>query len=112
MERSSGYYREQVGLLGPGCAQWAQAVVDERGVGAVRILQWLLALAKEHPAAAINSACAEALSYHQLRLRDVRNHIERPDRQEHFQFMDAHALIRPMDVYGQFLETQTQEIPS
>ena len=112
VERCSGYYREQAGLLGPGCAQWAQAVVDERGVAAVRILQGLLALAKEHSAPAINSACAEALSYHALRLRDVRERIERPDRQEHFQFMDTHPLIRPMDVYGQFLETHTQETPT
>lgn len=110
VERSSGYYREQAALLGPGCAQWAQAVVEERGVAAVRILQGLLALAKEHPAAAINSACAEALSYHALRLRAVRERIERPDRQEHFQFADTHPLIRQMDVYGQFIETQTQEI--
>jgi len=112
VERASGYYRNQAAMLGPGCAQWAQAVVEERGVAAVRILQGLLALAKEHSAKAINTACAEALSHRSLRLRALREHLAKTSCQEQFEFIDQHPLIREMDLYGQFVETQTQETNS
>lgn len=111
IERFSSYYREQAAAIGTGCGQWAQAVIEERGVAAVRILQGLLALSKTHRAERLNAACAEALSYRALRLRDLRTFLAQPDRQTHFAFLDAHPLIRPMDVYGSFVETHTQEMP-
>jgi hypothetical protein len=86
-------------------------LVEERGAAAIRPLLGLLALAKEHGAHELNQACAEAVSYRAMRLRDVRRLLEQPDPQDHFAFMDEHPLIREMNVYGAFIKQHTTETP-
>ena len=111
VKRASGYPRQQAALLGVGCAQWADAIIEERGFAAVRILQGLVALSKTYTAEAIDTACAQALCSRALRLRDIRRLLDQPDRQTQFEFLDTHPLIRPMNVYAEFLNTQPQEVP-
>jgi hypothetical protein len=68
------------------------------------VLQGLLHLAERHPWAALDEACATALAHISYRLRTVRELLKRStSRQEVFNFMKEHPLIRPLGEYTQFV---------
>ncbi|MBM4025399.1 MAG: IS21 family transposase [Planctomycetes bacterium] len=89
----------RAGRMGDPCAAWAQAVVDQRGPIAVRVILGLLSLARQHPGAGIQRACKQALHQGALRLRDVRRLLETPEGQTSFEFLDEHPLIRNLSEY-------------
>ncbi len=112
--QQSGYYQEQVGRLGPACAQWAEQVFAERGPLGIRVVQGLLSLSQRHTPAQLDRACAQAVSYGTIRLADVRRLLAQPDQQTSFELLEEHPIIRPLQVYAkhvsQQLESQPQEI--
>jgi transposase len=94
----------QVRRIGPGAKEWAQAMLQARGIEGVRVLQGLLHLAERHPWQVLDEACATALSHISYRLRTIRELLKRHSpRQEVFDFMHEHALIRPLGDYAQFV---------
>lgn len=94
----------KVRRLGADCSQWAEAMLQERGVAGVRVLQGLLHLAKKHAISAICKACHVAHAHGEYRLRTVRALLKRQEvTQPVFEFMDEHPLIRPIGDYGQFV---------
>ncbi len=104
VERGAAWQLARVRRLGPNSTRWAEAVVQVRGVEAVRVLIGLLALAQRHPAAAIERACAIASSYGAYHLRTVRILIEKEVmKQEMMEFVSEHPMIRPLSDYGQFV---------
>ena len=105
IESGAVWLLKQVRRIGHGAAGWAQAMLQARGIEGVRVLQGLLHLAKRHPRPALDQACAVALSHISYRLRTVRELLKRQTpRQEVFDFMNEHPLIRPLGAYGQFVE--------
>jgi transposase len=103
VERGPAWLLGQVRRLGPYSLRWAEAVLRERGVEGVRVLQGLLNLAHRHPGDAIERACDIAGSHGAYRLRTLRALIDRAaPRQEPRPFLDEHALIRPLSEYAQF----------
>jgi len=102
VERGAGYLLKRISLVGPQTLQWAQRMLDQRGIEGVRVLQGLLAMTGKHPADDLEKACALALSHGTFRLRVLRALMKRPLRQT--EFVQAHPLIRPMDFYGRYLE--------
>lgn len=102
VERGAGYLLKRLSRVGPQTLQWAQTVLDQRGVQGVRVLQGLLAMTGKHPADDLESACALALSHGAFRLRALRTLMKRPQRQA--EFVQTHPLIRPMDFYGRYFK--------
>ncbi|HMF12249.1 MAG TPA: IS21 family transposase [Gemmataceae bacterium] len=110
IERGAAWLLGQVHRLGPHSSRWAEAVIANRDVEGIRVVQGLLSLARRHTADAIEKACDIALSYGAFRLRTVRTLIERhAPKQEEFSFTDTHALIRPLADYTHFVHAAFQK---
>jgi hypothetical protein len=115
IERGVDWLLTKVRCLGPQCTRWAEAMLHERGIQGVRVLQGLLSLAGRHAVADLERACELALSHGAYHLRTLRVLISRHDacRQEQLPFLEEHPLIRDLSVYGQFVHTPlTTEVPS
>jgi transposase len=110
VERGAAWLLGQVRRLGPHSLRWAEAMLHDRGVEGVRVLQGLLNLAHRHPSDAIERACDIALSHGAFRLRTLRNLLDRAaPRQEQLPFLDEHTLIRPLSDYQQFVHDTFQK---
>jgi len=110
VERGAAWLLNQTRRIGTQTAQWSEAVVRERGVEGVRVLQGLLALAGKHDANSLEKACEIALSYGSFRLKTIRALLAREaPRQESFAFMDQHPIIRDLSEYAQLVHDAVQK---
>jgi len=104
VERGAVWLLGRIRALGPQATAWAQAMLANRGVEGVRVLQGLLGLARRHPACRIDRACEIALSYGAYRLRTVRALMDRDaPKQEALPFLEEHPLYRSLADYGQLV---------
>ena len=95
--------------LGPKSTTWAEAMIQARGVEAVRVLVGLLSLFSRHLASAIDHAREIAHGYGEYRLRTIQALLKRQGpKQELLPFMSEHPTIRPMSEYGQFVRDAFQ----
>jgi transposase len=99
IERGADYLRERCGLLGAHCGAWAEGLLAQRGPLGMRVLQGLLALAREHPIAALERACGRAVHLGLWRLRDVRRLAQDGEQVVQVDFLQAHPLIRDLSHY-------------
>jgi transposase len=104
VERGADYLLGRAARIGPKAGIWARAVIEERGVQGIRVVNGLLSLTARHSPARVESACELALTHGQYRLRALRELLAQPVRQENFGFMEAHPLIREMVEYGKLLK--------
>jgi transposase len=110
VERGTTWLLDRIRLLGPQSARWAESMLQSRGIEGVRVLQGLLALAKRYHADQIEHACEVAQAHGAYRLRTVRQLIGRDlPKQQEFEFMDEHPLIRPLSEYQQFVHHAFQK---
>jgi hypothetical protein len=110
VERGTTWLLQRVRLIGPQATRWAEAMLQERGVEGVRVLQGLLSLTKRHRSEQLEHACELAYSYGAYRLRTLRQLIDRDlPKQQEFAFMDEHPLIRPLSEYRQFVHDAFQK---
>jgi transposase len=111
VERGAAWLLARIRPIGERCLGWAEAVIENRGVEGVRVLQGLLNLASRHPSTDLERACDIALSYGSHHLRTIRTLLKRPaaTRQEALPFMDEHPLIRDLADYGQFVHDAFQK---
>lgn len=110
IERGTAYNLNKARLVGPRTGQWAEQMVQQRGIEGVRVLLGLLSLSKRHSADAIERACEAALSHGAYRLRTIRELIKRQgDRQEQFEFIDEHPIIRSLSDYGDLVHAAFHE---
>jgi transposase len=101
LERGTDWLLRQVSLIGEHSERWAAAMLLERGVAGIRVLQGLLSLTRRHDAAGIERACRIALTHGAFRLRAIRELIKRGGRrQEEFDFLAEHEIIRDLSSYG------------
>ena len=101
IERGAAYNLNKASLIGPRTGQWAEQMIQQRGIEGIRPLLGLLSLSKRHRADDIESACELALSHGAYRLRTIRKLLKRQgDRQERFEFMEEHPIIRSLSEYG------------
>ncbi|MCH7994740.1 MAG: IS21 family transposase [Planctomycetes bacterium] len=104
IERGAAYLLNKTSLIGQQTGLWAQDMISDRGVEGVRVLQGLLGLAHKHCADAIEQACEIARGHGSYRLGTIRKLIRRGgDRQQQFDFITEHELIRPLTDYGEFV---------
>jgi transposase len=102
------YWVGRASNLGSGCALWAQAVAQNRGIEAIRTLMGLVRLVERVSFPALNRACEQAHARGTWRLRDVRALVETKEVQTQLPFAEQHPLIRNLSEYQQFIETKTQ----
>ena len=104
VERGAAYLLSKTSLVGQQTGLWAQDMISDRGVEGVRVLQGLLGLSNRHSADAIEHACEIARTHGSYRLRTLRELIRRGgDRQQQFDFIAEHDIIRPLTDYGDFV---------
>ena len=101
VERGTDALLRQVARIGPHARDWSRALVQARGVEAVRVLVGLKALAGKHDSEAIERACQTALTYGAYRLRTIRQLLVRQaSPQKQFDFLEEHPVIRPLSDYS------------
>lgn len=95
--------------LGEHTARWAESMVSARGIEGVRVLQGLLALAKQHDCEAIERACQVAFSHGAWRLKTILQLLKRDaPEQEAFEFLQEHPIIRSLSDYGKLVSISFQ----
>jgi transposase len=99
LERGKGWMMGKLRLVGPRTEAWARAVMVNRGIEGLRVLQGLLALAGKHNGDDIEAACQRGLQAQNFRLKGIREALKEP-RDQPLLFVDQHPLIRPVDEYG------------
>jgi len=100
VERGTEWMLRRAGLMGTHCEEWARAMLANRGIYGLRVLQGLLSLAGKHPARQIDEACRKALVCEAFRLRDLRRLFNLPEEQPELPFLDRHPLIRELNEYN------------
>ena len=113
VERGTVWLLRRVRQIGPQADRWAQAMLQARGVQGIRVLVGLWSLAKDHPYDAIEEACEKALSHGAFRLRVIRELIKRGGgKQEQFEFIQEHPIIRDISEYGQLVRASLRGEPA
>jgi transposase len=104
VERGTDWLLQKVSYVGPNTRKWALALVANRGIEAVRVLQGLLSLTNKHPSSAVEKACETAESYQEYRLATIRKLIQHSaPKQEEFEFLEQHPIIRNLSDYGDII---------
>ncbi len=109
VEKGAEYLLGRATRIGPKTALWAKAVMEERGIQGVRILNGLLSLTTRHTTAQMEMACELAVSHAAYRLKMLRQLLSQPSRQENFGFMEEHPLIRKMSDYQEFIKVNFRQ---
>jgi transposase len=105
VERGADYMLRKILLIGNEASLWAKAMLDNRGIEGVRVLQGFIYLSRKYPALAINQASKTALAAGLFRLRPLRELIERHYNQQDLEFAESHPIIRPLSEYQKFITT-------
>jgi len=101
LERGIAYLLGKVRAVGPHTHAWAEAVVAARGIEGHRVVQGLLSLTTKHTCEELERACETALANQYYRLRLLRQLIaHHADRQQPFEFLAEHPIIRPLEDYA------------
>jgi transposase len=97
--------------LGPSSSRWAEAMLKQRGIEGVRVLQGLWSLGQRHSSESLEKACEIAMSYEAFRLRTIRALLQRqaPKQAALFEFVAEHPLIRSLDDYAQVVHDAVQK---
>lgn len=111
IERGIGHLHGKMRLIGPSSLQWADAVIAGRGVEASRVLQGVLAMSRKHSSEDIEQACQSALRSGAINCRIIRTLLKRQPTasQTTMEFMEDHAIIRPIAEYASFIHEKVQE---
>jgi transposase len=116
VERGTTWLLARVERFGSHASAWSAAMLQARGIEGVRVLMGLLSLGDKHPWRAIDEACRIAHGHGSYHLRSVRKLVGRQGgggaEQQAMSFLSEHAIIRPVDDYGQWVRqalAQTQE---
>ncbi len=106
IEKGAVYQLNKARLIGSETGRWAEQMIHQRGIEGDRVLMGLLHLAHRHSSESIEQACALAASHGAYRLRTIRELLKRQgDKQERFEFLDEHPIIRPLTEYGELVHT-------
>jgi len=106
VERGTAWMLRRVESIGPHATQWAQSMLNHRGIEGCRVLMGLLSLANSHRRDQIEQACQIAQSHGAYHLRSLRQLIEQqnpPAIQQSFEFIEQHPIIRDLGDYEQFV---------
>jgi transposase len=110
VERGMDWLLDKAEFIGPKAYSWALGCVAHRGVQATRVLQGLLSLTRKYRSWQIEAACDTAHANGCYRLKSIRRLVERAEsKQQHFEFLEEHPLIRNLATYGEVVNVSLQE---
>jgi transposase len=109
VERGSDYLMAKADRIGAEAGRWARAMIAERGIQGIRVLQGFVGLSRKHSATTINSASRIAHDAHLFRLRPLRELCKRLTDRDTTEFIDNHPIIRPLSAYQEILSPQGSE---
>lgn len=111
IERGLAHIHGKIRLIGPHSNRWAEAVIAGRGVEATRVLQGVLAMSRKHASEEIERACEIAWRSGAINCRIIRTLLQRQASasQPSMEFMEDHAIIRPIQEYASFIHEKVQE---
>jgi transposase len=112
VERGATYLLRRARSLGPHSARWAEAVLRDRGVQALRVIQGLLALSRKHRVFEIERACRIAREHQTYRLKSIRRLIQSSADEDQLDFLEEHPLIRDLREYGAFVADCIRSSPT
>jgi transposase len=114
IERGTAWWLNKASAIGVYAGSWAESILRERGIHGVRVVIGLVSLTHRHPARMIEQACQVAQCHGAHRLRDIRNLLKRsepPTRQQQFEFVAEHPLIRSLADYSKLVHTAFENTP-
>jgi hypothetical protein len=112
IERGTAWWLRKAHAIGAEVGRWAEIVLQQRGIHAIRVIMGLVSLAHRHRDTELEQACQVARSHAAFRLRDVRNLLKRQvPPQEQFEFTQEHPLIRSLADYGRLVHNAFEETP-
>ena len=103
IERGVDYLLNRARSIGPQTGAWASAMLDQRGVEGIRVLQGLLSLADKHLVTELEAASGRALHHGCWRLRELRELLAQATPPAQSTFLETHPLIRDLDTYAALL---------
>jgi transposase len=112
VERGAATLIERCANIGPHARQWAEAIIQTRGVEGMRALVGLYSLRERHRSSQIDRACSIAHGHGAYRLRVIRELLKRAQdqsqgpaiQQQCFDFAAAHPIIRPISDYASLVQ--------
>jgi len=82
--------------VGEDAGRWAGAMLEERGIEGVRVLQGFVSLARKYHSGVINQASRIAPKAGMFRLKPLREMVRRHTAQTEMEFSSDHTIIRPL----------------
>jgi len=106
VERGATWLFRKISKIGPQATLWTKAMLENRGVMGIRVMNGLLSLTGKHSTSNIDNACGIALTHGAYRLKFVREIIKRKknEPQNQFEFMEHHTIIRDINEYGRYAD--------
>jgi len=99
MEKGTDHSLRRAQLIGPYSYHWSKQLLKARGIEGIRVLQGFLGLTKNYTSKELEKGCKLALSHQAFKLRAIKALIKKPNKQEQFEFMKNHELIRDIEDY-------------
>ena len=97
IERGAAYLLKKAGGIGPYTGQWAEKLLQHRGIEGMRPMLGLLSLTRRYPSREIEKACQIAVRHGVFRLRTLREILERRESpEEPVTFLEEHPIIRSL----------------
>lgn len=112
VERGVPDMLQKAARIGVNAHRWSQALLEERGLEGVRVLQGFLSLTRHHPAADIDRAAKTSLERRLFRLRLLREVLNRLVLPATGELTGTHPIIRPLSEYQEILGRNLSSIPS
>jgi transposase len=99
IENGLDWLLDRARMIGPHSATWAEAMVKNRGIEGLRVLQGFLQLAAKQTPVNMEAASQLASTHGVWRLHELRSLLAHPSTQEQFEFVQEHPLIRNLSHY-------------
>jgi hypothetical protein len=99
IENGLEWLLDRARLLGPHAGHWAEAMVKIRGPQGIRALQGFLQLAAKQTPANLEAASQLAAAHGAWHLIEIKDLLQSPTRQDQFEFIQQHPLIRDLSHY-------------
>jgi transposase len=110
IEKGVEFLLRKVRFIGQYAAQWAELLIEKRGIEAHRSLRGLLSLCTKYDSSAINRACELAWRSGATNYRTVKTLLENTNSspQQTLEFMEEHPVIRSVSEYANFVRQSIQ----
>jgi transposase len=113
VEKGTVWLLRRATLIGTHTERWSRMMLEARGIQGVRVLIGLLSLTHRYSRDQIERACDVAATHGAIRLKTIRQLLQRGGpRQQQFEFIDEHPIIRQMADYQAIVQASLGSGPA